>query len=762
MKFLILILPYLIVLIQVIKSNVIILKINGTCSIRFIYSNSRCPNEVYFINGTKIGNNKCEANFKYQENTIMLKWNNPIDTYQLFTGLKNIIEIHFINCTILGNMHEMFLDCSNLKLINFTGIIQVYKEGLDTMYGAFKNCVSLKSLDLSKLILPESDFSYIFDGCYNLEYINFLNYNENKLRSPSFYMKLDNTIPKNLVICINESLSPNFYSYLTNRECTVIYCGEDWRKKQKILIPENNTCKDIEIVQTTEYIINQLTSIIAQEPSHKLDETNNNINSIYSSNALLNTNINEYTDFSSIMNYIIPKVSMIDKKISGYKENIMNGNMDDTLKNVTENKQDFIEKDEEGAIFQITTTENQKNNKNNNISSINFGKCEEELKRIYQINESLPLIIFKIDYYSKDLLIPLVGYEVYHPINKSKLNLSYCENILVGLNIPVSIDENNLFKYEPDSDYYTDNCFSYTTEKGTDIILSDRQQEFKENNLSLCENNCDYSGYDTINKQSLCKCAVKNKIDTISTFLNNHDKLSNNFNDSNIVSGSSNIITIKCTKTLFTKDGLKRNISSYILIFIITFFLISIILFIKFGFLLIKKDIDKIMKDKYNEEKQKMKKNKKSKRVEKNQIKNSLNKKGFKNFPPKKKKSRIILGNKINNKSSNIKEISKFNNLSLNLSNNNNKNTKFKVKKNKNINIINTKDIFKSKINNTSKISYNIFELNLLKYEQARIKDKRNCFNYYLGLIRIKHPIIFAFCPIKDYNSRIIKLDLFF
>ena len=74
--------------------------------------------------------------------------------------------------------------------------------------------------------------------------------------------------------------------------------------------------------------------------------------------------------------------------------------------------------------------------------------------------------------------------------------MKYCEEILIKLNIPVSIDENNLFKYDPNSVYYTDSCYSYTTENGTDIILKDRQKEFSNNNLSLCENNCSFSEYD--------------------------------------------------------------------------------------------------------------------------------------------------------------------------------------------------------------------------------------------------------------------------
>ena len=32
---------------------------------------------------------------------------------------------------------------------------------------------------------------------------------------------------------------------------------------------------------------------------------------------------------------------------------------------------------------------------------------------------------------------------------------------------------------------------------------------------------------------------------------------------------------------------------------------------------------------------------------------------------------------------------------------------------------------------------------------------------YYLSLLKIKHQLIFSFCPSRDYNSRIIKIILF-
>ena len=166
------------------------------------------------------------------------------------------------------------------------------------------------------------------------------------------------------------------------------------------------------------------------------------------------------------------------------------------------------------------------------MSPINLGECEAKLKDTYHIEPSLPLIIFKIDYFEPDKLnIPIIGYEIYHPITKEKLNLSYCEDILIKLNIPVNIDETNLFKYDPNSQFYNDNCYAYTTVNGTDIILTDRKQEFSDNQLSLCETNCTYTGYIKEDKQSSCECNIKNKMDTITEIIENPNKLSDNFDN---------------------------------------------------------------------------------------------------------------------------------------------------------------------------------------------------------------------------------------
>ena len=59
-------------------------------------------------------------------------------------------------------------------------------------------------------------------------------------------------------------------------------------------------------------------------------------------------------------------------------------------------------------------------------------------------------------------------------------------------------------------------------------------------------------------------------------------------------------------------------------------------------------------------------------------------------------------------------------------------------------------------------LEYNDSELNELPYEDALKYDKRTYIQYYISLLKINHLIIFSFCSNKDYNSRILKILLFF
>ena len=63
--------------------------------------------------------------------------------------------------------------------------------------------------------------------------------------------------------------------------------------------------------------------------------------------------------------------------------------------------------------------------------------------------------------------------------------------------------------------------------------------------------------------------------------------------------------------------------------------------------------------------------------------------------------------------------------------------------------------------NSQTIMDYNDDEINDLSYDLALQNDKRTYWQYYISLIKTKHEFIYAFIFNKDYNSKIIKIDLF-
>ena len=64
--------------------------------------------------------------------------------------------------------------------------------------------------------------------------------------------------------------------------------------------------------------------------------------------------------------------------------------------------------------------------------------------------------------------------------------LKSCRYEKIKINIPILIDEKNLFKYNSSSDYYNNVCYTYISQNKTDIIIKDRRNEYRNNNMSLC------------------------------------------------------------------------------------------------------------------------------------------------------------------------------------------------------------------------------------------------------------------------------------
>ena len=488
-----------------------------------------------------------------------------------------------------------------------------------------------------------------------------------------------------------------------------------------------------------------------------------------------------------------------DNNIINIQNELLVGSLSPLISEViTKNKSDLliIQKD---IIYQITTFENQNQNKNNNLtmrqleikkektllkvpSTIKFKECENTLKQYYKINDNDSLVIFKIDYYEVGLLFPIIEYEIYNYKKNEKLNLSICNDSIIDLEYGVNINEKNLFKHNQSSDYYNDICYIYTTEKGTDVTLKDRKNEFRTKNLSLCEKQCEFTDYKYDAKRALCECKIKMDLHLVSEIIENKDQLINIFLDiKNLV----NLESIKCSYLLFSKEGLKYNISSYIILLIILTNIILLVFYLLKGKYYISQDIDKIISINENIEMTSnniilkpnkididdaKKKNNKNKRESIISIKKSKKKKIKKkkilnkNNPPKSKGKNEEKSGKNENKLNIIQTcgedvVSGKSDRKIEIKNIDNSRNNMN-KENINISSLN-KELINTKIINNNINYYNDYELNSLIYEEALKLDKRNFFQYYFSLLKRKNLLLFSFYPNNDHNLSIIKISFF-
>ena len=316
-----------------------------------------------------------------------------------------------------------------------------------------------------------------------------------------------------------------------------------------------------------------------------------------------------YGEQSKIKDFLINNIINID-------------NMNEFLSTIKKDQKDLIIKND-NIVYQITSIFNQKNIiYGDNISVIDFDECENILKEKYNIPANETIIILKAHYYIEGLYIPIIEYELFHPNNKMKLDLNYCQNTNINISYKVFTNESNLFKHDPNDEYYNNKCYPYTTEIGTDISLYNRKKEYNYNNMSLCEHNCSYS-YNKETKNALCQCKVKNKFELLSEVINkNKDELLNNFID---IRKTPNLDIIKCYKILFTKNGLIYNIGSYIILLTIFIHIIGVIIFIMKGYPKLYEIIQKIINYKKLKEENNQKINNNFEDVVKKEIKTKEN-----------------------------------------------------------------------------------------------------------------------------------------
>ena len=483
------------------------------------------------------------------------------------------------------------------------------------------------------------------------------------------------------------------------------------------------------------------------------------------------------------------------------------------------NGEEIVYQGEDNFIFHITSTENElerlkgKNNDTNKFSVINLGKCGSLLKKHYNINENISLILMKYERVGNISSERSLQYEVYEPYNKTKLNLSVCdnENINIDIYIPVTLSEKtqNLFDelkemgydlFDINSPFYNDICTPYKSTDGTDVLLSDRVNSYFYNDDTSCQSNCKFSDYLMESNYLKCECDIKNsEIDTNNAKSFNAKSIYQSFYN---VLKFSNYKVLKCSKLALNINNftLENKGSILALVYFFIHFLFIITYFIK-GIGQLKNEFSKIKisnfqknhveKVKNNKKKERKNTNrkliskadkkivshnlkiyKKMKHEQNNNINNNLKMKNLKDNkkdipnkikinPPKKsiflhKISKFDIKNKkniIESENSKTNKNSSLNSLSKNIFMNNHIN---------NINKINKENIDIKKYYQLKEEKLDYYELNNLEYDLAKTLDTRNFFQIYLSFLKREHSIIFTFITRDDHNITFVKYSRFF
>jgi len=242
-------------------------------------------------------------------------------------------------------------------------------------------------------------------------------------------------------------------------------------------------------------------------------------------------------------------------------------------------------------VFQISTLEDQKNDTNPFVSSIDLGECESILKKKYNLSDDELLIIIKTDIKDDNLSITYVQYEIFHPYSLIKLNMSYCFNKNIVIKSPVNLSDETISLYnslkesgynlfDSKDSFYHDICTAYTSVNGTDMILSDRQNEIFSlmGNLSICQLGCKFESYNDETRKAKCNCDINNNI--IETNITKIDFYKNLIFNSFIKSlYGSNIMVLKCYKEAINIYTLLKNIGRIVMTVILSLYLVLLLIY---------------------------------------------------------------------------------------------------------------------------------------------------------------------------------------
>ena len=621
----------------------------------------------------------------------------------------------------------------------------IYKECYETC----QKCSQEGDKNNHNCDLCIDDYAFLNDSFVNKNncYIKCENY---------FYFDKENN---NDYTCTQSDSCPSDYKLIQNKSKCIDECYND----DKYIFEFNQECYEkcpIGTSRINETYLCEEDTIIYKNNSiiQRIIKTSSNSKLIYE--CATNNSLNSICTFADIKNNsqiyeLIENNIMLLYNLDNGRGQIINGE-NDIIYQITDEREE-LELLKNGDINNLS------------ISIIDLGKCEEELKMRYHLDDNQTLVYLKKETINTKTSEKNITFEVFEPKNNSKLNISICDNIPINIYVSMNLSKetNNIYEdikdmgynmFDIDDPFYMDTCTRYKSTNGTDVLLADRINYIYYNEDSQCQSGCEFTGYILNTNFINCSCHSKETSKIITTEFNER-KFYQIFYD---VLKYSNFKILKCYKLIFGKNAIIKNLGSIIII--IYFILYSITFFIHLfkGTILLKNKL------KINPEKKR-----KSKLLNNNKIfcniqinNNAISKKKsmiaknekLKNPP---RKSTFISG-KNNNSKRKRSSIKYINNSEKKL----NKHDLMVINKSKKSYLINSSQEKMNIIKNFTKRAsrqkkFDAFELNNMKYEEAIKHDKRSFFSIYTDYLNRESLILFTFFICNDYNLLYIKLARF-
>ena len=587
------------------------------------------------------------------------------------------------------------LNLTNISNQNFIEIesIILENENVSLYFETYENIGKKDYIIEYAYVFEEPDYDNIIniyvstiDGSYgnNIESEkNYYHKNEYTGKSSYFTLKISEDLTSD---CNDDSCELCF----TNYTCITCIYGYTFNNQEKICTPKPVITTII--IYTTFPNTTPEQIIYSAIPTSKMEQTiyktvpNTIIEKIpltIPEKEITIPKTNQLIEASILYNLdLCTEIEILEGKFKGKLSSEEIKKIFDQLKQtISSDSNEIIET--ENVVFQLSTLEEQKNNNNPNVSSIDLGECEQLIKNQEGLSENDNLIVLKTDIKNEDLASTYVQYEIYNPISLKLISLDICSDIPISISIPIALNENTKSMYDSlyqsgynlfdlNDSFYNDICTTYTTEDGTDLTLADRKNLIYDtnSNISMCQDGCTFQFFNTTINKVKCDCSIQKEetITDISKIKFDKKQLAESFFNT---LKNSNFLVLKCYKLVFSKKGQTNNIGSYMMSAIDFIFAILIFVYIINGNKKLDFYIQTILKMKLNHNSnnrdihyKNLEKDKNNKRIEtftksykKKQLKlnKNRNKKYMKKpiqtgkinigYPPKRQVNFIILNN---------------------------------------------------------------------------------------------------------------------